>query len=125
MKKALWIVAAAVALLVVLAAMGIAAFLLWGLPDAIGTVTVNGEVLDLHGAHAGHWLLATLGVLLALLVLLVIVPTLLLLALAVPLTLAGFGLVTAALVVGLVLSPLWLLIWWLWKRNHKPGTIAR
>lgn len=125
MKKALWIVAAAVALLVVLAAMGIAAFLLWGLPDAIGTVTINGEVLDLHGAHAGHWLLATLGVLLALLVLLVIVPTLLLLALAVPLTLAGFGLVMAALVVGLLLTPLWLLIWWLWKRNHKPGTMTR
>ena len=124
MRKAAWFVLASAMLLAVLAAMGVAAFLVWGLPQEIGQVTVNGHVLDLHGAHAGHWLLATLGVLLALTVILVVVPTLALLAMIVPLSLAAIGLTVAALAVGLVLSPLLLLAWWLWKRSAKARTMA-
>jgi len=124
MRRAAWIVFAGVMLLAVLAAMGIAAFLVWGLPQEIGQVTVNGKVLDLHGAHAGHWLLATLGVLLALTIVLLVVPTLALLALVVPVTLATLGLTVAALAVGLVLSPLLLLAWWLWKRSARAPTMA-
>ncbi|HEY6086873.1 MAG TPA: hypothetical protein VIV84_03960 [Burkholderiaceae bacterium] len=124
MRKAAWFVLAGAMLLAVLAAMGVAAFLVWGLPQEIGRVTVNGHVLDLHGAHAGHWLLATLGVLLALTVILVVVPTVALLAMIVPLSLAAIGLTVAALAVGLVLSPLLLLAWWLWKRSAKARTMA-
>jgi hypothetical protein len=124
MKKAAWFVLAGVLLLAVLAAMGIAALLVWALPQEIGQVTVNGKVLDLHGAHAGHWLLATLGVLLALTIVLLLVPTLALLALVVPLTLTAFGLTVAVLAVGLLLSPLLLLAWWLWKRKPGPPTMA-
>ena len=124
MRKAAWFALASVMLLAVLAAMGVAAFLVWGLPQEVGQVTVNGHVLDLHGAHAGHWLLATLGVLLALTIVLLVVPTLALLALVVPLTLAALGLAVAALAVGLVLSPLLLLVWWLWKRKPEPSTMA-
>jgi hypothetical protein len=123
MKKAAWFVLAGVLLLAVLAAMGIAALLVWALPQEIGQVTVNGKVLDLHGAHAGHWLLATLGVLLALTIVLLLVPTLALLALVVPLTLTAFGLTVAVLAVGLLLSPLLLLAWWLWKRKPGPPTM--
>jgi hypothetical protein len=123
MRRVTWIVLVSVALLAVLAAMGIAAFLLWGLPQEIGTVTVNGEVLDLDGAHFGHFLLATMGVLLALSIMLVVVPTVLLLVMAVPLALAAFGLTLAALAAGLLLSPLILMVWWLWKRSSKPPTI--
>jgi hypothetical protein len=124
MKRPGWIVLASMMLLAVLAAMGIAGFLLFELPQEIGTVTANGHALDLHGAHAGHFLLATMGVLLALMIVLVIVPTLLLLVLAVPLVLASFGLAVAALAAGLVLSPPILLGWWLWKRSTKAETIA-
>ena len=124
MRKAAWFVLAGAMLLAVLAAMGVAAFLVWGLPQEIGRVTVNGHVLDLHGAHAGHWLLATLGVLLALTVILVVVPTVALLAMIVPLSLAAIGLTVAALAVGLVLSPLLLLAWWLWKHSAKARTMA-
>jgi len=124
MRKLGWIVLAGLLLLAVLTAMGIAAFLVWGLPQEVGQVTVNGKVLDLHGAHAGHWLLATLGVLLALTIVLLVVPTLALLALVVPLTLTAFGLTVAALAFGLVLSPLLLLAWWLWKRKPEPPTMA-
>lgn len=124
MKKAAWIVLLCMALVAVLTAMAIAGFLLFELPQEIGTVAVNGHALDLHGAHAGHFLLATMGVLLALTIMLVVVPTVLLLALAVPFELAAFGLAVAALAAGLVLSPLILLAWWLWKRSAKAETIA-
>jgi hypothetical protein len=126
-RRAVWIALAGVMLLAVLTAMGIAAFLVWGLPQEIGQVTVNGRVLDLHGAHAGHWLLATLGVLLAVTIILLVVPTLALLALLaliIPVTLATLGMTVAALAVGLVLSPLLLLGRWVWKRSAKAPTMA-
>jgi hypothetical protein len=124
MTRITWIVLASIATLAVLAAMGLAGYLLFELPRAIGSITVNGRVLDLQQAHLGHFLLATMGVLLALAIVLVVVPTVVLLALAVPLMLAAFGLAVAGLAAALVLSPLILLIWWLWKRSRNPGTMA-
>jgi len=123
MRKIAWIVLGLVMLLVCLAAMLFGAYLVFGLPDDIGRVTVNGEVINLHGAHAGHWLLTSLIVFVCLLVLMVLVPALLLLAFIVPVTLAAFGMLVGALLTGLVLSPLILLGWWLWKRRRKAGTI--
>ena len=124
MKKLAWIALGGVLLLTLLAAMLFGAYLVFGLPDDLGRVTVNGEVLNLHGAHAGHWLLASLIVFVGLLVLMVVVPAVLLLALIVPLTLAALGMLAGAVLTGLVLSPLILLGWWLWKRGRKPHTIA-
>jgi hypothetical protein len=124
MKKASWIALLCMALVAVLTAMAIAGFLLFELPQEIGTVAINGHPLDLHGAHAGHFLLATMGVLLALTIVLVVVPIVLLLVLAVPFVLAAFGLAVAALAAGLVLAPLILIGWWLWKRSAKAETIA-
>ena len=124
MRSASKIGLAGVMLLALLLAMAISGYLLFELPNKIGAVTVNGETLDLHGAHAGHFLLATMGVLIALAIVLVVVPTTLLLALAVPLGLAAFGLALATLAAGLVLLPLILLVWWLWKRSVKRDTIA-
>ncbi len=124
MKKLAWVALGGVLLVALLAALLLGAYLVFGLPDELGRVTVNGEVLNLHGAHAGHWLLASLVVFVALLVLMVVVPTVLLLAFIVPLTLAAFGMLVGAVLTGLVLSPLILLGWWLWKRRRKPDTIA-
>ena len=124
MRSASKIGLAGVMLLALLLAMAISGYLLFELPNKIGVVTVNGETLDLHGAHAGHFLLATMGVLIALAIVLVVVSTTLLLALAVPLGLAAFGLALATLAAGLVLLPLILLVWWLWKRSVKRDTIA-
>jgi hypothetical protein len=122
MKKLAWIALGSVLLLALLAALLFGAYLVFGLP---GRVTVNGELINLHGAHAGHWLLASLIVFVCLLVLMLLVPALLLLAFVVPLTLAAFGMLVGAVLTGLVLSPLILLVWWLWKRRDKPETIAR
>jgi len=124
MKKLAWIGLGGLLLVMLMAALLFAAYLVFELPQEIGHVTVNGKVLDLHGAHAGHWLLATLVLLLAATIALVLVPTLALLGLIVPMSLAAFGLTVAVLVVALVLSPLGLLIWWLWKRGNKPGTMT-
>ena len=65
MKKLGWFALGSVVVVALLVSMLIAAYLVWGLPEELGRVTVNGKVIDLHGAHAGHWALATLGILLA------------------------------------------------------------
>lgn len=123
MKKLGIVLLCGVALLAVMIAMVIAAYLMWGLPQELGQVTVNGEVIDLHGAHAGHWALATLGILLAAMIVMVVVPSVAVLAIVVPITLTAAGLLLAAAVVALLLSPLLLLGLWLWRRRHKPATI--
>ena len=124
MKQLAWIALSVVLLLALVAALLFGAYLVFGLPDDIGRVTVNGQVINLHGAHAGHWLLASLIVFMGLLVLMVLVPALLLLGFILPLTLAAFGMLVGAVLTGLLLSPLILLGWWLWKRRRKPETIA-
>ncbi len=124
MKKLTFLFALAITALVLLLAMGIAAFLLWGLPEAVGTLTINGRVVDLHGANAGHWAMATLGVLLVMLVLAVVLPLVAIIGLTVPLMAATLGLLVGAAAIALVLSPLLLLLWWLSKRNAKPPTIS-
>ena len=123
MKKLTLMFALVIAAMVLLLAMGIAAFLLWGLPQAVGTVTINGVPIDLHGAHAGHWAIATLGVLLVMLILAVVLPLVAVIGLTVPLVTAALGLLVGAAAVALVLSPLILLVWWLAKRHAKPPTI--
>ena len=124
MKKLAWIGLGGFVLVLLVAAMLFAAYLVFELPQELGRVTVNGEVLNLHGAHAGHWLLATLIVLLALLIVTVVVPLVALLILIVPVLLVPLGLAVGAVGVGLLLSPLILLIWWLWKPKSKAETIA-
>ena len=125
MKKLTILFTLAIAAMVLLLAMGIAAFLLWGLPQVVGTVTINGLPIDLHGAHAGHWALATLGVLVVMLVLAVVLPLVAAIGLTVPLVTAALGLLVGAAAIALVLSPLWLLVWWLVKHSARPPTIGR
>ena len=101
MKKAALIVLAGATLLAVLLAMAVAAYLLWGLPQEIGTVTVNGKVVDWSGAHAGHWALVTLGILLAVVIVALVVPLAAAAVFIVPLTVTALGLLLAAVAVGL------------------------
>ena len=124
MKKLVWIILAIAAGLAILTAMAVAAFLLWGLPQEIGPITINGELIDLHGAHGGHWAAATLGILVAMVVVAVVVPTVVMVAVFVPLLMSAMGLLIGAAVLGLVLSPVWLLGLWLWRRRRKTTTMA-
>lgn len=95
-----------------------------GLPGASALVEIDGERIAIAELGVGGALLAVCGVMLALLVVAVVVPSALLLA---------FGMVALALVVTcgallgvavLLLAPLLLplgLGWWLWRRSHRPA----
>ena len=105
----------------------VGAFVAWLLTEVLppGTViTVDDERFVLPAfTHVGQWLWALLGVLIASLVIVAVVPVLAVLALVVPAALGGLGIALALLVIALVLWPFVLLGRWLWKRRHKPTTI--
>lgn len=97
----------------------------WSALEILGTawpdvsVVMDGEVYRWSAPEAdalGWWVL---GVTLALMGLVVMVPLVLLFGIALPILLAlltgGLALAAAALVVALVLSPLWLMLWLLWR----------
>ena len=97
-------------LAILLVSASIAAFLVWGLPELLGTITIDDQVLAAPGgAHVGHWLIATAGVLIAALTVLLIVPVAIVL-----------GVLAAAIGLAAALSPLLLagvLAVWLWRRS--------
>ena len=103
-------------LAILLVSASIAAFLVWGLPELLGTITINDHVITVPGAHAGHWLLATAGILIAALTVLLVVPIAILL-----------GVLSAAIGLAAALSPLLLmgvLAVWLWRRSAVPPARA-
>lgn len=125
-----WILGGLSAVLLV-TVMAAAAVLVFVLPQEIGTLTVNGEVIELHGADAGHWAIATAGLLAAAIAALLVVPLALLLGIGLPALLVCLAFVACTLVAGVtlaaLLSPLLLLVaagWWLWKRRKRPTTIG-
>ena len=97
-----------VALLMLSAA--IAALIVWGLPELIGLISIDGQVISVGvDAHAGHWLIVTAAVLVALLVAAVAIPASIVLAL-----------IAAAVSVIVAVSPLLLVAVlgvWLWRRS--------
>ena len=112
----------------VLVALALAAFVLWGLPELLpagSAIVIDGErfeIGELRPTHAGHWLLGSIGVLIAALVIVIVVPLIIVLSVAVPLVMGAFGFAVGLLALGLAISPVVLLVWWLWK---KPAAGAR
>ena len=121
MKIALRVALGLLALLVVAAAT-LAALWLLVAPEHLPTIVVNGREIALGAGPGAHWLAATLAALVALVVLMVVVPMALLLAVAVPLLVVllglGAGAAGLALVAGVVLSPLLLIGWLLWRATR-------
>ncbi len=103
----------------------IAAALQWGDLTEGASFVIDGEQVSLSGMHAGHWLLLIGGVTLALLVVLLVVPF----AVIVPLLCAAFGIAVALCVVlgmaALLLSPLLLLGWIVWRLTRSPSATPR
>ena len=104
----------------VLSALLLAAALQWGERVDGTSVVINGEQLS-ASLHAGHWLLALGGLLLALMVVLLVLPF----ALIVPLLCAALGITVALFAVlgvaALLLSPLLLLVWLVWRLPRGPS----
>lgn len=105
----------------VASALLLAAALQWGELVDGASFTVNGEQLTLSGMHGGYWLLAIGAILLAMIVVLLVVPF----AVIVPLLCAAFGVAVALCVVlglaALLLSPLLLLAWIVWRLTRSPS----
>jgi hypothetical protein len=111
-----------------LVALALGAFLLWGLPELLppgSAIVIDGERIEIGAiapTHPGQWVMASIGVLIAAAVIVVVVPLIVVLSIGVPLVLSVFGVVVGLLALALMLSPLILLVWWLWKEK-KPTTI--
>jgi hypothetical protein len=109
----------------VLVALALGAFLLWGLPELLppgSAIIIDGErveIGDMTPTHPGQWLLASIGVLIAAAVIVVVVPLLIVLSIGVPLLLSAFGVAVGLLAMALMVSPLILLVWWLWNDPKK------
>ena len=120
-KTSLWLLLAGA----VLSALLIAAVLQWAPPLDGATLNINGEQLTLTQLQGGEWLLALGGVVLAMVVVLLVVPF----AVIVPLLCAALGIAVALFVVlgvaALLLSPLLLVVWTLWRLARGPVSPTR
>jgi hypothetical protein len=124
LRTALWIVFWAT----LLVSLAVGAFVAWLLSEVLppGTViTVDGEHFVLPAfSHFGHWLAAVVGVLIASLAIVLVVPVVTVLALVVPAAVGGLGVALSLLLVALVLWPFVLLGRWLWKEKKPTTRIA-
>ena len=120
-KTSLWLLLAGA----VLSALLIAAVVQWAAPLDGATLSINGEQFTLTQLQGGEWLLALGGVVLAMLVVLLVVPF----AVIVPLLCAALGIAVALFVVlgvaALLLSPLLLVVWIVWRLARGPVSPAR
>ena len=120
-KTSLWLLLAGA----VLSALLIAAVLQWAPPLDGATLNINGEQFTLTQLQGGEWLLALGGVVLAMVVVLLVVPF----AVIVPLLCAALGIAVALFVVlgvaALLLSPLLLVVWIVWRLARGPVSPTR
>jgi hypothetical protein len=104
-------------LITLLLSLAVGAALVWALPAQVASITIDGHRLAFDHLHAGHWLVASAGLFVVLLVLLVVLPLTLLMVLIVPLSVACAlalpALLAAGLVVALLVWPLVCLLRWL------------
>jgi hypothetical protein len=124
LRTGLWIVFLAT----LLVSLVVGAFVAWLLTEVLppGTViTIDNErfVLPVF-TDFSQWLAAVVGVLIASLVIVIVLPIVTVLAIVVPVAVGSLGLVVGLLAAGLVLWPLVLLARWLWKAWRKPTTIS-
>jgi hypothetical protein len=124
LRTTLWIVFWAT----LLVSLVVGAFVAWLLSEVLppGTViTVDGEHFVLPAfSHFGHWIAVVVGVLIASLAIVLVVPLVTVLALAVPAAVGGLGVALSLLLVALVLWPFVLLGRWLWKEKKPTARIA-
>ena len=116
-KTSLWLLLAGA----VLSALLVAAVMQWAAPLDGATLHIDGEQFTFTQLQGGEWLLAIGAVLLALVVVLLVVPFVVI----VPLLCAALGIAVALCVLlgvaALLLSPLLLLAWIVWRLARSPS----
>ena len=124
-KVCAWLLLASAMLSVLL----VAAMMQWATPLDGAVLNINGEQFTLAQLHGGQWLLVLGGVMLALLVvllvLLVVVPIMVLVPLLAAALVLAVALFTALGVAALLLSPLLLLVWIVWRVARGPSPAAQ
>jgi hypothetical protein len=105
----------------VLVALTIAAALVWGIPLDHVSIVIDGERIEVPPLGPGHWLVASIVMLLVLAVLAVIVPVAIALGLVAPLALLALALIAAVVLAAAALSPLLLFGWLVWRIARRPG----
>jgi len=94
-----------------LVAIGLGLALFVGLPEVATAIEIDGQRFDLVRLLDQHWALMALGVVVAA----VVVTTVVVLAIVLALAASFFGMLTGAAAIALVLAPIGLVVWWLWK----------
>jgi hypothetical protein len=102
-----------------LVAIGLGLALFVGLPEVASAIEIDGRRLDLLQMRADHWALMGLGVVVAA----VVITTMVVLAVLIGLGAAFFGLLVGTAGIALVLSPIALIVWWLWKEPKDKPTM--
>jgi hypothetical protein len=95
-----------------------------GLPELASAIEIDGQRIDLLQLRADHWALMGLGVVIVAIVLAVVVPLVVAAAVAVPLAGIALAVAVAAAALGIVLAPIGLLVWWLWKAPLKKARMS-
>ena len=120
-RIAAWLLLAGLLLSVAL----VAAWAAWGEPLSHAVVDIDGDQINLARLHGGHWLLAIVGVFIALglatIVVLLVVPVAVLMPLLIAAMVCAVALAVVAGVAALLLSPLIFLVWVLWRLARDRG----
>jgi hypothetical protein len=99
-------------LIAVLLSLLLGAALVFELPQHIGSISIDGREFAIHDLTGEHWLMASAGVFVALLVILVLIPVVLLIALLAPVLALGAVAVPAlALAAAVVALFVWPVVW--------------
>jgi hypothetical protein len=112
-------------LAIVVVALGLGAFIVWGLPEVLpqgSVILFDGERVELNQlqpATVGHWILASMGLLIAAAVVVLIVPLVVILSVVLPLLAGALGLAVGLLALAVAMSPVILVAWWLWRRSRR------
>ena len=122
-----WVLRSLGALLLIslaVSAVLVVAAVLGGTPFDHTMITVDDTQFTLGDLSAGHWLLALAGIAIACIVVMLVVPLAVLLPLAVAAIAVTAALALTAAVLGVVFSPVILIVWLIWRaaRHDSPRT---
>jgi hypothetical protein len=111
---------AAVLFIAALLSLLLGAALVFELPQHIGSISIDGREYAIHDLTSGHWLVASAGVFVAMLVILVLIPVVLLIAMLAPVIAIGAVAVpTLAVAAAVVALFVWPVVWLVRRMSSK------
>jgi hypothetical protein len=112
MRRAIGWTIAAVLFIAALLSLLLGAALVFELPQHIGSISIDGREFQIRDLTGEHWLIASAGVLVALLVILVLIPVVLVIALLAPvLAISAVAVPTLAVAAAVVALFVWPVVW--------------